>query len=587
MVATPTHEPERLQRLPGLAGQPPARRPRHQLGPAAARGGRRRAAGGHDRRRPGRATLAPGRFRRRRRAAPVRTRPRHGLERSQRPGHRPARTHRRAGRAHSRAEVAERRAGAAHDRRPNALPSRWRKACTCSSSARPAAARRPPRAAGCSPAASTPRGRQRLLALDPKGDEALEADLRAIAAKRGRPFVLFDPFDPDTDRWNPIWADDPGAVVARLVAPVEADSDSDASHYSRVLRVHLGLVAEALHAAGRWPIALPVLLRCAQRNRFARHRRRSHESTRDDDLRERLDDHRTALEGRATQNQLEGSLRALEVVAGQAWRRVLTPAPQRGAVTLPAAMAAGVGRALEDARRGHQRRSRDDHHARTRRHRRRRAHPAPPGRVGAADRRVRQRAPRPRRANEPSRSCNAPAAHTARSPSPPNRSPTSPSATGNEQLLGVAGRQLHRLRPAPPDLSGESRLARHAARHPRGLAVHRPHQRRRAPTAPDRADAPPSSSCAPTSSSVLRTGEAVVWTTLAPQPEKVHVQPGPRLAPGAIDSRSVYRPVPMDTLAAALAPPEPSVPERRRSNAADNGDPPAGALFRPPGEGQG
>ncbi len=107
-----------------------------------------------------------------------------------------------------------------------------------------------------------------LLALDPKGDPALERDLRAIAAERGRPLVLFDPYDTGTDRWNPVWADDPGAVVARLVAPVEADSDSEASHYSRVLRTHLGLVADALHTAGRWPVALPVLLRCAQRHRF-------------------------------------------------------------------------------------------------------------------------------------------------------------------------------------------------------------------------------------------------------------------------------------------------------------------------------
>jgi hypothetical protein len=61
-----------------------------------------------------------------------------------------------------------------------------------------------------------------LLVLDPKGDDGLERDLYAIAAKTGRPFVVFDPYDPSADRWNPVWADDPGAVVARLVAPVEA-----------------------------------------------------------------------------------------------------------------------------------------------------------------------------------------------------------------------------------------------------------------------------------------------------------------------------------------------------------------------------
>jgi hypothetical protein len=184
-------------------------------------------------------------------------------------------------------------------------------------------------------------GRVSVLALDPKGDAGLERDLRAIASARSRPFVVFDPYDEATDRWNPIWAEDPGAVVARLVAPVEANSDSDASHYSRVLRVHLGLVCEALAVGGRWPSALPALLRIAQRPRFAKVAALAERSGGHPDLLERLSDHREALQERSTQGQLDGSLRALEVVAGQAWRRVLTP-DARGAVTLPAAMAAGA-----------------------------------------------------------------------------------------------------------------------------------------------------------------------------------------------------------------------------------------------------
>ena len=134
-----------------------------------------------------------------------------------------------------------------------------------------------------------------VMAFDPKGDPGLERDLRAIAAARGRPFVVFDPYDPASDRWNPIWADDPGAVVARLVAPVEANPDSDASHYSRVLRVHLGLVCEALDAAGRWPVALPALLRVAQRPRFARLAALAAGAQADHDLLERIADHQQAL----------------------------------------------------------------------------------------------------------------------------------------------------------------------------------------------------------------------------------------------------------------------------------------------------
>jgi hypothetical protein len=180
-----------------------------------------------------------------------------------------------------------------------------------------------------------------VLALDPKGDPGLERDLCGIAAARARPFVVFDPYDPASDRWNPVWADDPGAVVARLVAPVEADSDSDASHYSRVLRVHLGVVCEALRAVGRWPVALPALLRVAQRHRFGRLATLAQAAGADPDLLERIGDHGQALQERTTQGQLDGSLRALEVVAGQAWRHVLTP-NARGAVSLPAAMAAGA-----------------------------------------------------------------------------------------------------------------------------------------------------------------------------------------------------------------------------------------------------
>jgi hypothetical protein len=178
-----------------------------------------------------------------------------------------------------------------------------------------------------------------ILALDPKGDSALEADLRGIAAATGRPYVVFDPYDAQTDRWNPIWAKDPGAVVARLVAPVEADPNSDASHYSRVLRVHLGLVCETLAAAGLWPIALPALLRVAQRHRFGKLLQLAATVRVRAELDARLVDHHTALAERSTQAQLDGSLRALEVVAGQSWRQVLSP-QQGAAVTLPAAMAA-------------------------------------------------------------------------------------------------------------------------------------------------------------------------------------------------------------------------------------------------------
>jgi hypothetical protein len=103
----------------------------------------------------------------------------------------------------------------------------------------------------------------------------------------------------------------------------------------------LGLVCEALRAAGRWPVALPALLRVAQRQRFGRIAMLAQAAAADPDLHERVGDHDQALQERTTQGQLDGSLRALEVVAGQAWRHVLTPT-EHGAVPLPAAMAAAA-----------------------------------------------------------------------------------------------------------------------------------------------------------------------------------------------------------------------------------------------------
>jgi DNA helicase HerA-like ATPase len=43
-----------------------------------------------------------------------------------------------------------------------------------------------------------------VLATDPKGDRGLERDLCAPARLVGRPFVVFDPRGPASDRWNPL-----------------------------------------------------------------------------------------------------------------------------------------------------------------------------------------------------------------------------------------------------------------------------------------------------------------------------------------------------------------------------------------------
>ncbi len=73
-----------------------------------------------------------------------------------------------------------------------------------------------------------------VMVTDPKGDRGLESDLRAAARLARRPFVLFDPRNPDTDRWNPLWSEDTGAVVSRLVAPIAA-GEGNARYYADLL----------------------------------------------------------------------------------------------------------------------------------------------------------------------------------------------------------------------------------------------------------------------------------------------------------------------------------------------------------------
>src|SRR3954453_7244988 len=106
-----------------------------------------------------------------------------------------------------------------------------------------------------------------VLVTDPKGDRGLEQDLRAAARLVGRPLVVFDPHDARSDRWNPLWSEDTGAVVSRLVAPIGA-GDGNARYYADLLQIHLGTVAAGLRAAGLWPTNLPLLLDAAQLDRY-------------------------------------------------------------------------------------------------------------------------------------------------------------------------------------------------------------------------------------------------------------------------------------------------------------------------------
>ncbi len=161
------------------------------------------------------------------------------------------------------------------------------------------------------------------LLIDQKGDPEDEQQLRRIAAAAGRPFVLFDPRDPDTDRWQPLWGA-PADVAARAVESIKK-SESE-PYYADVLRQHLNLIVEVLHAADRWPPSFVFLVDAARQNRYEtiadlaagldeRHRA----------LKRRVEEHAEWVSSPAGRKDLAGGLVRLELVMGAAWRQVLTP----------------------------------------------------------------------------------------------------------------------------------------------------------------------------------------------------------------------------------------------------------------------
>ncbi len=98
-----------------------------------------------------------------------------------------------------------------------------------------------------------------LLVLDQKGDPEDVEQMQALAAAAGVPFILFDSQDPATDRWQPLWGS-PDVVAARAVEPIKQSEP----YYYDVLRRHLDVVCKVLHAAGMWPPSVPLLVDACQ-----------------------------------------------------------------------------------------------------------------------------------------------------------------------------------------------------------------------------------------------------------------------------------------------------------------------------------
>ena len=105
-----------------------------------------------------------------------------------------------------------------------------------------------------------------LFFVDQKGDPDAEAFLRDLAAAIGVPFILFDPRADDSDHWQPLWGERPAEVVARVLAGIQTSEP----YYADVLRLHVGIVASVLHAAGYWPPSFPLLVEASQLARFDR-----------------------------------------------------------------------------------------------------------------------------------------------------------------------------------------------------------------------------------------------------------------------------------------------------------------------------
>lgn len=176
------------------------------------------------------------------------------------------------------------------------------------------------------------------LVLDPKGDERLLRDLRELASHVGRPLIVFDPFDEGSDRWDPLWSAEPGRTVARILSPIQTSEP----YYADTLRIHLGVVAEAMALLGLWPASMPLLLEVAQADRFERLRMMVLERGGPTELLRRIEQQSRLASSHAGQRDIASGAARLRVVVGTSWRRVLTPRRDGRAAQLPAALRAGA-----------------------------------------------------------------------------------------------------------------------------------------------------------------------------------------------------------------------------------------------------
>jgi len=170
-------------------------------------------------------------------------------------------------------------------------------------------------------AARTVAQKAALFVLDQKGDDDDVQEMRRLAAAAGVPFVLFDSQDPGTDRWQPLWGS-PDGVAARAVEPIKQSEP----YYYDVLRRHLDIVCRVLHAAGRWPPSVPLLVDACLPVRYpqivAIAERLSTEHAR---LTRRVKEHARYVSSSKGTDDLSGGAFRLEVALALASRELVTP----------------------------------------------------------------------------------------------------------------------------------------------------------------------------------------------------------------------------------------------------------------------
>jgi energy-coupling factor transporter ATP-binding protein EcfA2 len=160
-----------------------------------------------------------------------------------------------------------------------------------------------------------------LLVLDQKGDQHDVEQLRRLAAAAAAPFVLIDPLDPESDRYQPLWGA-PAQVAARAVEPIKASEP----YYYDMLRLHLDVVCRLLEAGDLWPPSVPLLVEAAHPAQYpALLQIAEHLDGRHATLKRRARQHAGWVNSAKGREALDGGAGRLEVALALATREIVTP----------------------------------------------------------------------------------------------------------------------------------------------------------------------------------------------------------------------------------------------------------------------